>query len=413
VSEDRTSNSPTLKVLTELEDQIAVVIGTRPGFVMFSPIIRELARRQLPHLILHTGQHYSYNMDRRFVEDLGLPEPDYKLESVASAELHGAQTAEMLRGCEQAFIAARPRLVLVGGDANTNLAAGLAARKLHIQVGHVEAGERSHDWRMPEEHNRVILDHISDYLFATSEKAAGNLAAERTRGRVIVTGSPIVDATRQNVKLAMRRTRLGRFGVSAGRYFVMTVHREENVDSEPALRKIIRAIRSLTDSVDHPVVFAAHPRTLRRLDEFGMRGELEATSGLLTVEAQGYLSFLGLLAHAALVLTDSGGVQQEACVLGVPCVTLRETTEWTETVAIGANRLAGTDPGSVVAATLEMLASDRRWESPFGDGRGAERIVDVAARSLDPEQRWAGPALPTRAGDPVRPRHPTGGAPVK
>jgi UDP-N-acetylglucosamine 2-epimerase (non-hydrolysing) len=401
-----------LKVLTELENKVAIVIGTRPGIVMFSPIIRELRRREIPHFVVHTGQHYSPSMDQQLFDDLRLPVPEYKFGSVADAKLHGAQTAEMLRCCEQVFIEERPRLVLVGGDANTNLAAALAARKLHIQVGHVEAGERSYDWRMPEEHNRVMLDHISEYLFTTSEKGIENLRADGVRGRVVVSGNPIVDATLQNLALARQRASvLEELGIDGGGYLLMTLHREENVDSRAALGSIFEGVRLIREACDEPIVFAVHPRTQKRLREFGMTPSIEGIDGLLAVGAQGYLSFLGLAANAELILTDSGGVQQEACVLRVPCVTLRETTEWTETVALGANVLAGTHPSRMRSAVLEMRAADRNWQHPFGDGRSAERIADTVAEALDPSRRWNGPELVNIVADldrlPVRRRHGT------
>jgi UDP-N-acetylglucosamine 2-epimerase (non-hydrolysing) len=370
---------PQLKILheEELEPKACVVIGTRPGIIMFSPIIRELARQGVPYFILHTGQHYSYNMDRQMLEELELPEPDYTLDTVKLATLHGAQTAEMLRGCEEIFLRERPRLVLVGGDANTNLAGALAARKLHIRVGHVESGERSYDWRMPEEHNRILIDHMSEYLFATNEKGAENLRADNCRGEIVVSGNPIVDASRENLEIAKRRSDvLERIGVEPGRYVAVTVHREENTDSAGALAGIMDGLARVAEELDRPVVFAVHPRTRKRLGEHGIEAD---RPGLMLVDALGYLDFLCLAAQASLVLTDSGGVQQEACILGVPCVTLRDATEWTETLELGANALAGTDPERIAAAAREMSGALGSWEQPFGDGRAAERIVRVAS----------------------------------
>ncbi len=383
-----------LKILTELEDRVAVVIGTRPGIVMFSPVIRQLQRREVPFFVVHTGQHYSHNMDAQLFEDLELPDPDYKFTAVAGARLHGAQTAEMLARCEEVLIEERPRLVLVGGDANTNLAGGLAARKLHIQLGHVEAGERSYDWRMPEEHNRVVLDHISEYLFTTNEKGRQNLLADAVRGRIVVSGNPIVDATVENLAITAQRTAiLDELGLTSGRYFLMTVHREENVDSEEALRMILEGVRLVRQAYDEPIVFSVHPRTRNRIEQFGLAPFLESIDGLIAVDAQSYLRFLSLAAHAALILTDSGGVQQEACILRVPCVTLRDTTEWTETVREGANMLAGTSPDAIIKAVNRMRDVERVWENPFGDGKASERIVDVVTAALDPARRWEGPEL--------------------
>jgi UDP-N-acetylglucosamine 2-epimerase (non-hydrolysing) len=389
------SPGPDLKILTEFEDKVCVVIGTRPGCVLLSPIIRELTARSTPFFVVHSGQHYSHNMDRVFIEDLELPEPDYTLDRAPEGSPHGAQTAAMLRGCEEVFLAERPRLVLVGGDANTNLSAALAARKLHIQVGHVEAGERSFDWRMPEEHNRVVIDHISEYLFATNEKARDHLELDNVRGRILVTGNPIVDATYQNLAIsARRRSVLEEIGVQGEQYFVLTVHREENVDSEEALRGILEGVRLLRQGYEQQIVFPMHPRTQRRIAEFGMEEFVAGIEGLIVTPAMGYLEFLSLAANAALVLTDSGGVQQESCILRVPCVTLRDSTEWTETIGLGANLLAGASPDRIGAAVAEMLEVPKLWENPFGDGNAAVRIVDLAEEVLDPKNRWDGPSLP-------------------
>jgi UDP-N-acetylglucosamine 2-epimerase (non-hydrolysing) len=378
-------SAPSLKILeaSQLKDKVCVVVGTRPGIVMLSPIVRELQRRGVPHFLLHTGQHYSHNMDRQLTDELELPEPAHKLGGTADATMHGAQTAVMLRGCEEVLLQERPKLVLVGGDANTNLAGALAARKLHIRVGHVEAGERSYDWRMPEEHNRVIIDHISEYLFTTNEKGREHLEADNVRGQIVVTGNPIVDATRENLEIARRVSRLpASLGLARDGYLVLTVHREENVDDRAALAGILDGLRLLADRLGRPIVFPAHPRTRKRLHEFGLAEAAASVPGLIVSEAVGYLDFLSLVDSAALVLTDSGGVQQESCVLGVPAVTLRDSTEWTETVRIGANVLAGVRPEAIVAAATAMLGRVADWEDLFGDGRAARRIVDTAEAAL-------------------------------
>ncbi len=377
---------PVLKVLHEqdLQSKVGIVVGTRPSIVMFSPIIREARRRGLNFFVVHTGQHYSYNMDRQFFIDLDLPEPDYKFESVQQYRLHGEQTAEMLRLCEQVFIQERPKIVLVGGDANTNLAGALAARKLHIQVGHVEAGERSGDWRMPEEHNRVIIDHISEYLFTTNDKGRQNLIQDNVRGHIFVTGNPIVDAAYQNLEIAREKSSiLDQLNLSPNTYFVMTMHREENVDSHDRLRRALEGVLAVGEKFDYPIIFLAHPRTLKRIHEFGLTPMLEGCTHLRVQEAVGYLDFLRLLADARLVLTDSGGVQQESCILKVPCVTLRENTEWTETVEAGANTLAGVEPELILHAVEKMLRVERAWSNPFGDGHAASHILDVVEQVLE------------------------------
>ena len=385
----------------DLEEKACVVIGTRPGIVMLSPVIRELRRRDMPFFVLHTGQHYSHNMDRQLMEDLELPLPERHLEHPERSSLHGAQTAAMLAGCERVLVEERPRFVLVGGDANTNLAGALAARKLHIAVGHVEAGERSYDWRMPEEHNRVVIDHISEHLFTTNEKGRDNLIADNVRGRIHVSGNPIVDACSENLEIARRRSTLVRdLQLEEGRYGVLTIHREENVDDKQTLADLLAAVRDVAEEMREPVVFAAHPRTSKRIAEFGMETAVEQIEGLVRIEAVGYLDFLALVSGARLVMTDSGGVQQEACILRVPCVTLRENTEWTETIASGANVLGGTRSASIVSAARRMIAAPRVWDHPFGDGRAAARIADVVAAVLAGEEPTPDASHPAAVGAP-------------
>lgn len=369
---------------TALTKRIAVVIGTRPGIVMFAPIIHALEQSQVPHLVIHTGQHYSPNMDGQFFTDLNLSQPHYKLKNVAEKKTHGGQTAAMLEGVEQVLMKERPKLVLVGGDANTNLAGALAARKLHLQVGHVEAGERSYDWRMPEEHNRRIIDHISEYLFATNEKGKANLEREAVQGTIYITGNPIVDASQQHLELAQRNsTALSRLGLEEGQYGILTTHREENVDFARILQGILEGVSQAACHLELPVIFLAHPRTLKRLGEFGLRERAYSLPGLQVHEAVGYLDFLNLLAHARLVFTDSGGVQQEACIHQIPVVTLRENTEWTETLISGANRLAGTDPEKILGAAKTAYHALKGWPVPFGDGNAAGRIVAICQHILE------------------------------
>jgi UDP-N-acetylglucosamine 2-epimerase (non-hydrolysing) len=364
----------------DLEDAIAIVVGTRPGIVMFAPIIKAFERSGLEHFVIHTGQHYSPNMDGQFFADLGLRDVDHRIEGVPERRTHGGQTAAMLEGVEKILLDRRPRLILVGGDANTNLAAALAARKLHINVGHVEAGERSYDWRMPEEHNRVIIDHISDVLFVTCERSVENLRKEGIRGRIEVTGNPIVDASMQHAEIAAEHSAiLSDLGIKPGEYGVMTTHREENVDVEEHLIGSLEGVDTASREAGITTIFAAHPRTTKRLREFGRTEWVESLANIRMIDAVGYLDFLHLVSNARIVFTDSGGVQQEACIHHTPCVTLRENTEWTETLDIGANRLAGSDPERIVNATRDALQEKRAWVCPFGSGDTAEQIVAIAA----------------------------------
>jgi len=368
---------------SDLSQDVGIIIGTRPGIVMFAPIVKAFRDNDIPHFIIHTGQHYSPNMDSQFFEDLKLPQPDYRLEGIDLKKTHGGQTAKMLEGIEKVLMDRKPHLVLVGGDANTNLSGALAARKLQIRVGHVEAGERSFDWRMPEEHNRVIIDHISDHLFVTGHQAIKNLKNEGIKGKIHLTGNPIVDASIQHLEIAKSNSDvLSDFGVQRKSFGILTMHREENVDNKNNLAKGLEGVSSAGKSLGMRILFLAHPRTLKRLGEFGLTDWVAELPNLKMFPAVNYLSFLNLIAHASIVFTDSGGVQQEACIHKIPCVTLRENTEWVETIDIGANRLAGCNPDTIVAAANTALNSKNSWSIPFGDGDSAQQIAQICSQII-------------------------------
>ena len=363
--------------------KICIVVGTRPGIIKMSPLIRECQKREISFFVLHTGQHYSPEMDDVFFKDLELKLPEFHLKNIKNYETHGTKTAMMIMGTEEVLLKTNPEVVLVCGDANTNLAAALAARKLHIIVGHVESGLRSNDWRMPEEHNRVIMDHICELLFAPTPQAAENLRKDNVRGKIVVTGNTIVDAVWQNIKIAKKKSNiLSRLKLKQKDYFLMTSHREENVDNPEILSDIIDSAEAVACTFGKEIIFPIHPRTKKRIEEFGLTDKLYYTKGIRVIEPIGYLDFLVLLEQSSLVLTDSGGIQEEACILKIPCVTLRENTERPETVAVGANRIAGTKPDSVVTAVSEMIDTPRNWNNPFGDGKAAKRIIDEVERVL-------------------------------
>lgn len=369
-----------VKILTKkyLTESVCVVVGTRPGIIKMSPLIKELKRRALPHFVLHTGQHYSYEMDKKFFEDLELSPPRHHLPRCRPGSLHGEQTAHMLLGLEAVLVKERPRVVLVCGDANTNLAGALAARKLQIEVGHVESGLRSNDWRMPEEHNRVIIDHISEYLFAPTRETRENLIKDNVKGRIFVTGNTIVDALLEHMGLAKKRSSiLEKLGLKPGGYMLSTCHREENVDVQETLSCILEGLALIGGKMGLPLVFPAHPRTVKRLGQFGLMGRLKKIPNLMLIEPAGYFDFLTLLENSRAVLTDSGGIQEESCILKVPCVTLRENTERPETLRAGSNIIAGTDPARMLEAARKAIEKKRDWENPFGDGKAAHRIIDA------------------------------------
>jgi UDP-N-acetylglucosamine 2-epimerase (non-hydrolysing) len=351
---------------------IAIILGTRPEIIKMSPIIRECERRSLDYFILHTGQHYSYEMDRTFFEQLELPEPTYNLD--VGSGTHAEQTGKIMSGIEKILIKEKPDIVLVQGDTNTVLAGALAAAKLHIRVGHVEAGLRSYDRTMPEEINRVMADHISDYLFAPTETARQNLVKEGIpEYKISITGNTIVDAVFQNLELSKKNsTILEKLGLKERNYFLVTSHRQENVDSPDNLRNIIAALETLHTEYSLPVIFPMHPRTQKMIKQFGLSHD-----GIMVMPPVGFLDFLQLESHARLVLTDSGGVQEETCILDVPCVTLRENTERRETIDVGANIIAGTTKDKIISSSREMLMRTADWTNPYGEGTAGKIIVTI------------------------------------
>jgi len=353
---------------------ISIILGTRPEIIKMAPVIRACRKKSIPYSVLHTGQHYSYDMDRIFFEELELPRPDNNLD--AGSGSHAEQTGKIMTGIEKILLAAPPDIVLVQGDTNTVLAGVLAASKLHIPVGHVEAGLRSFDRSMPEEINRIVADHIADYLFAPTEQSRQYLLREGIDEKKIqVTGNTVVDAVYENREIAKRKPAVpGGMGLASKEYFLVTAHRAENVDVKSGLVGIINGLSLVRESCGIPVIFPMHPRTQKMMNAFGI-----GSPGITIIPPVGYMEFLELEANAKLILTDSGGVQEEACILGIPCVTLRRNTERPETVDAGANVLAGTDAGAIVRAVKTMMKASRTWKNPYGDGHAGERIAEFCA----------------------------------
>jgi len=355
---------------------IAIAVGTRPEIVKMAPIVRACIARGVDHALLHTGQHYSHELDGVFFDELGLPPPHANL--AVGSQSAPRQLAAILERIEPVLAELAPDAVLVQGDTNSVLAVALAAEKSGIPVGHVEAGLRSYDRTMPEEINRVLTDHLSQWLFAPTEHAAAILHAEGfAADRVLVTGNTVVDELLRQSASPVAAQVPARFGVAPGRYALATVHRAENTGDPDRLRGILRGLDGVARALDMPVLAALHPRTTARMHALG----LTAGDGVRALPPLGYVEFVGLEAHAALVLTDSGGLQEEACVLRVPCVTLRDNTERPESVDVGANVLAGADATRIVACARTMIARPRRWPNPFGDGHAGERIVDALLAS--------------------------------
>ena len=371
-------------MVSELLKKVGIVMGTRPGIIKMAPLVKEFTSRGIENFIIHTGQHYSENMDLSFFIDLQLPTPPFRIQTTQNYKTHADQTAEMMSGVEKVLLQTKPLIVLVCGDANTNLAAGLAARKLGIIVGHVESGLRSHDWSMPEEHNRIILDHICELLFAPTKAACQNLINDNVRGQIHLTGNTIVDSTLENIKIAERKVNVFEtLGVRKGKYVLFTCHREENVDAKDRLKSIMDGVRRFSEHISLSVIFPAHPRTAKRLKEFGLLNGVLSTDSFKMIKPMGYLEFLMLIRHAAIILTDSGGIQEESCILQTPCVTLRNNTERPETIAVGSNCVAGVHPDSIHAASMKMLSIERKWDIPFGDGFAAVRIADIVESALE------------------------------
>jgi UDP-N-acetylglucosamine 2-epimerase (non-hydrolysing) len=311
-------------------------------------------------------------MDRVFFEQLELPQAKYNLD--VGSGTHAEQTGKMLIGIEKVLHKEEPDVVLVEGDTNTVLAGALAAVKLGIKVGHVEAGLRSYDRQMPEEINRILTDHCSDLLFAPTEKSKQILLSERIpEDKIFVTGNTIVDAVYQNLEIAKRTVNVhDELDIDSNGYFLATIHRQENVDNEKRFRGILKGLEMVQEEFGFPVIYPIHPRAEKQLKVFNVE-----VNGIKIVNPLDYLSFILLESEAKLVLTDSGGVQEEACILKVPCVTLRYNTERPETLEVGSNILAGTDPYEIVKKTDLMLSKNKHWENPLGDGKAGERIVEI------------------------------------
>jgi len=347
--------------------KILTVVGNRPQFIKAAAVSGPLRERH-EELLVHTGQHYDDSLSAVFFAELGLARPDRELGIGGGSNT--TQTARMLAALEPLLEQIAPDAVLVYGDTNSTLAGALAAAQANLAVVHVEAGMRSFDRRMPEELNRVLTDHLSALLLCPSDTAAANLKAESVAGRVEVVGDVMVDVAmrRQPSARADERTP-AEHGVRGGEYLLLTAHRAGNVDDPQRLRALVDLIAALPA----PVVFPLHPRTRARLLDAGLAGELERIDGLRLTEPLGYVQFSALLCQARAVLTDSGGVQKEAYLAGVPCVTLRANTEWVETVAAGWNTLVDLDAGAALAALAAQPPSER--PSLYGDGQAAERCV--------------------------------------
>jgi UDP-N-acetylglucosamine 2-epimerase (non-hydrolysing) len=357
--------------------KILNVAGARPNFMKISPLMAEYGRRQSVEAILvHTGQHYDQAMSRLFFSELGIPQPDINLE-VGSGS-HAAQTAEIMKRFEPVVLNTKPDVVVVVGDVNSTIACGLVAVRSGIKLAHVEAGLRSFDRSMPEEVNRVLTDAISDFLFCTEQSGIENLLNEGIpRDKVHFVGNVMIDTLLSNRVKSQESTILDRVGVNESRYALLTLHRPANVDDPQVFGNVLDAVDVILK--DMPVVFPVHPRTHANLDGSAVGARVGQMAGLRLTEPLGYLDFLRLMTSATVVLTDSGGVQEETTILRVPCLTLRDDTERPVTVTCGSNRIVGRDPQRILAAYKDAVSPNgQRFQTPpLWDGQTARRIVDV------------------------------------
>lgn len=350
---------------------VASIVGARPQFIKAAPLSRALARG-FKEILVHTGQHYDYGMSDVFFQEMEIRTPDFNL-GVGSSS-HGEQTARMLMKLEQVLVSIKPECVIVYGDTNSTLAGALAAVQARIPLAHVEAGLRSYDRGMPEEINRLVTDRIAEILFCPTSQAVENLAREGIIEGVHQVGDLMADALAHNLPLARERSRiLQSLHLAQGKYALATLHRAANTDDPDRLRSILAALSSLPVKV----VFPVHPRTRKLLDETAA----QTGSNVLLLEPLGYFDSLVLQENADCILTDSGGMQREAYLLGVRCITLREETEWVETVAAGWNKLAGVD-GAAIRAAFEGWRPAGQRLALYGDGKAAERICQILAEFL-------------------------------
>lgn len=352
--------------------KLLCIVGARPNFMKLAPVLREMRRNpRFQAVLVHTGQHYDDAMSGKFFRDLGMPEPDHFLG--AGSGSHAQQTATIMAKLEPVVIAERPDAVVVAGDVNSTLAGALVAAKLGVKVVHIEAGLRSFDRSMPEEINRIVTDAVTDVYLVTEQSGCRNLLAENVpAARIHLVGNLMIDSLRWHQQEAAQSDILDRLGLRCARYGVLTLHRPANVDQAGALAGILQAVQVIATEL--PVYFPVHPRTRAMLEGQG----IAAGSPIHLIEPLGYIEFLALMASSNVVLTDSGGIQEETTALGIPCLTLRENTERPVTIKHGTNRLAGTRCESILAAWNDLKCGGRDGRLPeFWDGNAASRCIQV------------------------------------
>ena len=361
--------------------KIINVAGTRPNFIKIAPLVKEMSRHsQIKQIFVHTGQHYDREMSKFFFDDLQIPKPDINL-GIGSAT-DTAQTAGVMLEFEKVLLKEKPDLVIVVGDVNSTLAASLAAAKCKVKVAHVEAGLRSFDRGMPEELNRIIADHIADFLFTTEESGNRNLAAEGIdKKNVFFVGNVMIDSLISHKEKSKQSKILSKLKLEKNNYAVLTLHRPSNVDNGKSLEYVLDILSQVQKKIK--IVFPVHPRTLKNLANFNLMSKIKSQKNLIVTEPLGYLDFLNLMSNSRFVLTDSGGIQEETTVLGVPCITIRNNTERPVTAEEGTNVLVSTDKNKILQAAGKLIkGAEFKAKIPkFWDGKASERIVEIILKN--------------------------------
>lgn len=354
--------------------KIASIVGARPNFVKLGPVHKSLKGSGLKHLIVHTGQHYDYEMSDIFFSDFELPKPDIHLGVGSGSSCF--QLGEIIKRLENKLIDKQIDLVLVYGDTNSTLAGAICANKCNIKLGHIEAGLRSYDASMPEEYNRILTDHLSNYLFAPTRNAVNNLKKEKIRGKVYYTGDLSVEIINKTRSISKKSEILDILNLQSKSYLLLTMHRAENTSSRHFFIQLLESLEALKDNI---IVFPIHPRTKKMFDGFGLLNRLLKCSNVKTLLPIGYIDFIALLQNSAKVITDSGGIQKEAYLLNVPCITMRKNTEWVETIKGQWNVLTGVDSKKIVKAVRRQTPNSKYSESVFGNGRTSQVISELVS----------------------------------
>lgn len=357
--------------------KILTIVGTRPNFIKLAALVAEMKKHKIEHVLVHTGQHYDKEMSKFFFDELGLPKPDINL-GVGSGS-YGEQIGNIIIKLEKVLMEQNPELVLVVGDVNSTFAGALIAKQLKMKVAHVEAGLRSFDMEMPEEINRILTDKISDFLFTTEKSGNENLLREGlSKGKIFFVGNVMIDTLLKHKGKAAKSDILEKLNLTKNSYCVLTLHRPSNVDNVAHFAKIISIIEKIQEKTK--IVFTVHPRTRKNIKNFGLDSKLKKMKNLILTEPLGYLDFLCLMSNSKLVLTDSGGIQEETTILGVPCVTLRNSTERPVTADEGTNLLVSTDKNKLIDMSLKVLKNQVRISRKipkFWDGKASERIIRI------------------------------------